>query len=110
MPTPKQIDVTFDLNGHKHTYQVTDFNVLTNPVSVHVPVQRFLTDLLTCFDNCPGMTETALERINLHHGNLMAIVDPILVGLTMLAQTKIGMWKRNGASVEGQYFIYQHPR
>jgi hypothetical protein len=27
----------------------------------------------------------------------------------MLATTKIGMWKRNGAPVEGQFYIYNSP-
>ncbi len=42
-------------------------------------------------------------------GSILDIVDPILTSQAMLASTKIGMWKRNGAPVEGQQYIYHSP-
>ena len=91
------------------TYDVPKKCVFTQQVSIHAPIQRFITDMIVCFDNCLGLTNRALERLETHWP-LIEIVDPVLTALTVLAQTKVGMWRRNGAPCEGQYFIYHHPR
>jgi hypothetical protein len=49
--------------------------------------------------------ETMLKSISRRlqtHGSILELVDPLLSTQAMLATTKIGMWKRNGAPVEGQ--------
>ena len=103
-------NVKFELMGVTEIYEVVDFNVNTEPCSIHVPLNQFLTMLLTCFDHVPGLSEVALERIQLHD-NLMHIIDPVITVLTVMAQIKCGMWKRNGATmVEGSYYIYHDPR
>ena len=43
-------------------------------------------------------------------GDLLEIVDPVLTVLTVLAQIKCGMWRRNGMYGEGQHYVYNEPK
>ena len=50
--------------------------------------------------------EMMLDKIEFH-GNLLTIIDPVITVLTVLAQIKSGLWKRNGIYlVEGQLHYY----
>ena len=50
--------------------------------------------------------EMILDKIEFH-GNLLTIIDPVITVLTVLAQIKSGLWKRNGIYlVEGQLHYY----
>ena len=94
----------------KETYSVIDHDVSIKPCSIHIPLNQFLGMLLTCFEQVPGLVEEALSTIEMH-ANLLEVVDPVLTVLTVFAQIKCGMWKRNGMYiVEGQHYLYNDPR
>ncbi len=97
------------LGGESFAFRIPDKCIFTKPVSVHTPIQRFVTDLLVCFDNCLGLTNRALERLETHRP-LIETVDPVLTTMAVLAQTKIG----NPACLSKDYddginlFFYRH--
>ena len=79
------------------------------PCSIHVPLNQILNMIITSFESLPSMTEVILEKLE-GHGNLLQTIDPVITVLTVFAQIKCGMWKRNGIYlVEGQHHYYHDP-
>ena len=62
--TPIVIDLASKVASQ--SYDVVDFNPLQDPCSIHIPLNQFMAMLLTCFNEVPGMAETALEQVQLH--------------------------------------------
>lgn len=89
--------------------EVVDFDVLRRPCSVHIPLNQFLAMLLTCF-NQRGLADCDIAALIQSKADLLDILNPVLTVLTMLAQIKGGMWKRNGIFGDGQYYIYNDPK
>ena len=52
---------------------------------------------------------TSLSRRIHNYGSIIDVIDPLFSTQAMLATTKAGMWRRNGAAVEGQMYIYHSP-
>ena len=93
----------------KHDYEIVDFDVFKEPCSIHVPLNQILNMIITSFESLPSMTEVILEKLE-GHGNLLQTIDPVITVLTVFAQIKCGMWKRNGIYlVEGQHHYYHDP-
>jgi len=106
--TPIVIDLASKVASQ--TYDLVDFDALREPCSIHIPLNQFLAMLLISFNGVPGMAETALEQIEMH-APLIHLVDPVITVLSVFAQIKCGMWRRNGMYlVEGQHYLYNDPR
>ena len=92
-------------------YRVASVDVGATPCSMHIPLNQFLSMLLTCFNNRHEMADECLALGYLQSpGDLLEIVDPVLTVLTVLAQIKCGMWRRNGMYGEGQHYVYNEPK
>ena len=106
--TPVIIDLASKVASQ--SYDLVDFDALREPCSIHIPLNQFLAMLLTCFNEVPGLAETALEQVELH-APLIHLIDPVITVLTVFSQIKCGMWRRNGMYlVEGQHYLYNDPR
>lgn len=89
-----------------HSATCFQYDVLTKPVSIHLPLSRFLAGLYVhlekyglTFDNvAPNMEKPTPEQI----------IEPILCTRAMISQVYAGMWRRNGYSLLNQLFFYRN--
>ncbi|XP_005107156.1 E3 ubiquitin-protein ligase UBR2 isoform X1 [Aplysia californica] len=106
-----------------HTGEVIDFDVSTDPVSIHYPLNRFLAALHVHLET-HGLTFSSPELQNPTLAEMAASVDvpttgpldvrelmePALRIQVLLAQCQAGMWRRNGYSLQNQVFFYSNLR
>jgi hypothetical protein len=82
-------------------YDVIDFDVAGEEVSLHVPLHRFLVPVLMSVPRYSGLAATVVRRIE-NEVSLMRLVEPVLHVMVAVAQINIGMWRRNGTMAESQ--------
>jgi len=90
--------------GPPRVYDVIDFDVSKQNISLHVPLHRFLTNLLVevpRFDLVTNLKQRIEGSISLEH-----LIEPVLHVIVAVAQINVGMWRRNGAMAESQAFLY----
>ncbi|XP_015515354.1 E3 ubiquitin-protein ligase UBR2 [Neodiprion lecontei] len=90
-----------------HSASCLQYDVSTEPVSIHLPLSRFLAGLFLY-----------LERYNLEFQSsefMMPtkptpeqIIEPVLRTQAMFSQVHAGMWRRNGYSIMNQLFFYHN--
>ena len=89
-----------------HSANCLMYDVSTKPVSIHLPLTRFLAGLYIHF-----------EKFNLTFDNVSTtsekptpeeIIEPVLCTRTMISQVYSGMWRRNGYSLLNQLFFYRN--
>ncbi|XP_041351534.1 E3 ubiquitin-protein ligase UBR2-like isoform X2 [Gigantopelta aegis] len=92
-----------------HTTKSMKYDVSNQPISIHLPLTRFLAALhlhLEKFDltfHSPElMTKKRLDPVDL--------LEPPLRAQVMIAQTQAGMWRRNGFALLNQIFFYHNVR
>lgn len=103
-PLPGQLR---ELADHSATCVVYD--VALEPVSIHLPLSRFLAGLFLY-----------LEKYNLDYqssefmipGKLSPeqLIEPVLRAQAMISQVHAGMWRRNGYSLLNQLYFYHNVR
>lgn len=101
-PPPSQVR---ELANHSAT--CLQYDVASEPVSIHLPLSRFLAGLFL-----------HLEKYNLHFqspefNNPMKptpeqIIEPVLTAQAMISQVHAGMWRRNGYSLLNQLYFYHN--
>eukprot|EP00092_Neocalanus_flemingeri_P020804 GFUD01022541.1.p1 GENE.GFUD01022541.1~~GFUD01022541.1.p1 ORF type:complete len:1872 (+),score=427.20 GFUD01022541.1:98-5617(+) len=90
--------------GPPRCYEVVDFDVSKQNISLHVPLHRFLTNLLVevpRFNLVSNLKQRIEGSISLQH-----LIEPVLHVIVAVAQINVGMWRRNGAMAESQAFLY----
>ncbi|CAH0560295.1 unnamed protein product [Brassicogethes aeneus] len=83
------------------------YDVATKPVSIHLPLSRFLAGLYVY-----------IEKFNLHtkvefqvpKPSPVQIIEPVLRAQVMIAQVHAGMWRRNGYALLNTLFFYHNVR
>lgn len=89
-----------------HSANCLIYDVSTQPISIHLPLTRFLAGLYVHF-----------EKFNLTFDNVSTttdkptpeqIIEPVLCTRTMISQVYSGMWRRNGYSLLNQLFFYRN--
>lgn len=89
-----------------HSANCLNYDVSSKPVSIHLPLTRFLAGLYIHF-----------EKFNLTFDNVSTtndkptpeeIIEPVLCTRTMISQVYSGMWRRNGYSLLNQLFFYRN--
>jgi len=89
--------------GPPRVFNVIDFDVSKQSISLHVPLHRFLTNLVVevqKFDLVSNLKQRIEGSISLEH-----LVEPVLHVIVAVAQINVGMWRRNGVMVESQAFF-----
>ncbi|XP_032673468.1 E3 ubiquitin-protein ligase UBR2 [Odontomachus brunneus] len=99
-PAPSQVRELAD-----HSATCLQYDVSSQPVSIHLPLSRFLAGLFL-----------HLEKYNLHFQSAEfisqtkptpeQIIEPVLTAQVMISQVYSGMWRRNGYSVLNQLYFY----
>lgn len=91
-----------------HSATCLQYDVASEPVSIHLPLSRFLAGLFL-----------HLEKYNLHFQSsefnqtnskptLEQIIEPVLTAQAMISQVHAGMWRRNGYSLLNQLYFYHN--
>ncbi|CAH1159942.1 unnamed protein product [Phaedon cochleariae] len=89
-----------------HSTACLHYDVSSKPVSIHLPLSRFLAAL-----------HLYLEKFNLHFDGTefqvtkptpVQIMEPVLRAHVMIAQVHAGMWRRNGYALLNTLFYYHN--
>lgn len=102
---PNQIGEVRELADHSAS--CIQFDVSSQPVSIHLPLSRFLAGL-----------HLHLEKFGLHFDSSEfqlpgkhtpeQIIEPVLRTQVMISQVHAGMWRRNGYSLLNQIYFYHN--
>ncbi|XP_054260913.1 E3 ubiquitin-protein ligase UBR2 isoform X2 [Macrosteles quadrilineatus] len=90
-----------------HSASCLQYDVSSQPVSIHLPLSRFLAGL-----------HLHLEKFGLHFDSPEfqiptkqtpeQIIEPVLRTQVMISQVHAGMWRRNGYSLLNQLYFYHN--
>lgn len=92
--------------------EVIDFDTDTKPISFHIPLQRLFTAVVLSALEVKATEfsslETLLETTSLPTNKLLQFLleHPLRINV-LVAQSKLGLWVRNGASILHQSFHYK---
>jgi len=91
-------------------YQVVciDYDVSIEPVSIHLPLSRFLAGLHLYL----GRYGLSFEHSDLQTTKQSPeqIIEPVLRALVLISQVHAGMWRRNGYSLLNQIYLYHNSK
>uniref|UniRef100_A0A0A9XCN8 E3 ubiquitin-protein ligase n=1 Tax=Lygus hesperus TaxID=30085 RepID=A0A0A9XCN8_LYGHE len=90
-----------------HSASCLMYDVSTQPVSIHLPLSRFLAGLHLHLEKY-GLTFDSSEFFSLTKQTPEQIIEPVLRTQVMIAQVHSGMWRRNGYSLSNQIFFYHN--
>lgn len=103
---PQRPCVVKELMGY--TVTCIDYDVSVEPVSIHLPLSRFLAGLHLYLDR---------YDLNFEHSELQTtkqspeqIIEPVLRALVLISQVHAGMWRRNGYSLLNQIYLYHNSK
>ncbi|VVC24842.1 Zinc finger, UBR-type,Zinc finger, RING/FYVE/PHD-type,Winged helix-turn-helix DNA-binding domain,Ribosomal [Cinara cedri] len=103
---PLRPNIVKELMNYKAT--CIDFDVSTEPVSIHLPLSRFLAGLHLFLDR---------YDLSFDHSELQTtrqspeqIIEPVLRALVLISQVHAGMWRRNGYSLLNQIYLYHNSK
>lgn len=89
-----------------HSANCLMYDVSAKPVSIHLPLTRFLAGLYIHFEKF-GLTFDNVSTTN-DKPTPEEIIEPVLCTRTMISQVYSGMWRRNGYSLLNQLFFYRN--
>lgn len=92
----------------KYKATCIDYDVSIEPVSIHLPLSRFLAGLHLYLDH---------YNLSFEHSELQTakqspeqIIEPVLRALVLISQVHAGMWRRNGYSLLNQIYLYHNSK
>lgn len=92
-----------------HNANCVLYDVAFSPVSVHLPLTRFIAGLLLGY--MPKFSSMAELTLNsLIDTNIVEMMEPSLRTQVMIAQFRAGMWRRNGYSLMNQIYCYHNTK
>lgn len=99
-------NVVKELIDHKVT--CIDYDVSIEPVSIHLPLSRFLAGLHLYLDRY-GLSFEHTE-LQTARQSPEQIIEPVLRALVLISQVHAGMWRRNGYSLLNQIYLYHNSK
>ncbi|XP_034933670.1 E3 ubiquitin-protein ligase UBR2 [Chelonus insularis] len=92
-----------------HSASCIQYDVSSEPVSIHLPLSRFLAGLFLYLEkyNLNFESEEFVISDNL---TLEQLIEPVLRAQAMISQVHAGMWRRNGYSLLNQLYFYHNVR
>lgn len=101
-PAPTQIRELAD-----HSATCLQYDVSSEPVSIHLPLSRFLAGLFLHLEKHDLHFQSS-EFINQTKPTPEQIIEPVLTAQAMISQVHSGMWRRNGYSLLNQLYFYHN--
>ncbi|XP_055525528.1 E3 ubiquitin-protein ligase UBR1 [Wyeomyia smithii] len=90
-----------------HSVACLMYDVASKPVSIHLPLTRFMAGLYVNFQQFDlfddVVTTTSSDKLSLEQ-----IIEPVLCTRVMISQVYAGMWRRNGYSLLNQLYFYRN--
>ncbi|XP_076276967.1 ubr1 ubiquitin ligase [Lasioglossum baleicum] len=83
------------------------YDVSSEPVSIHLPLSRFLAGLFLYLEQ-HNLHFQCDEFINQAKPTPEEIIEPVLAAQVMISQAHAGMWRRNGYSLVNQLYFYHN--
>ncbi|XP_053678473.1 E3 ubiquitin-protein ligase UBR1 [Anopheles nili] len=90
-----------------HSASCLTYEVRSKPVSVHLPLTRFLAGLYTEIEKY-GLAFDTIASSVVDRPTPEQIIEPVLCARTMMSQVHAGMWRRNGYTLVNQLFFYRN--
>ncbi|ESO96461.1 hypothetical protein LOTGIDRAFT_115669, partial [Lottia gigantea] len=92
-----------------HSVRCIKYDVSSQPVSIHLPLTRFLAALHVHLEKF-ALSFNSPELTTLLEVKPVDLIEAPLRTQVMIAQTQAGMWRRNGFSLLNQIHFYQNVR
>lgn len=92
-----------------HTTTCNNYDVSEKPVSIHLPLSRFLAGLHVQLEKY-GLSYFSKEFTGTAKQSPEQIIEPVLRTQVMIAQVQAGLWRRNGYSILHQIYFYHNVR
>ncbi|KAJ9589000.1 hypothetical protein L9F63_017695 [Diploptera punctata] len=102
---PSQVGEVRELADHSAT--CVQYDVGTQPVSIHLPLSRFLAGLHLYLEKF-GLNFDSHELQVSPRPTPEQLIEPVLRTQVMISQVHAGMWRRNGYSLLNQLYFYQN--
>ncbi|XP_049790695.1 E3 ubiquitin-protein ligase UBR2 [Schistocerca nitens] len=102
---PSQVGEVRELADHSAPCLIYD--VSQQPVSIHLPLSRFLAGLHLHLEKF-GLEFRSNEFKNIPKPTPELIIEPVLRTQVMISQVHAGMWRRNGYSLLNQLYFYHN--
>lgn len=94
-----------------HSASCLEYDVSTSPVTIHLPLSRFVAGLFLLLEKFGLYYEIPQFQFdNFEKPSAEQLMELPLRTLVMLAQFRAGMWRRNGYSLLNQVFFYHNVR
>lgn len=90
-----------------HSASCLMYDVSSKPVSIHLPLTRFLAGLYVHFEKF-DLTFDTVASSSTDKPTPEQIIEPVLSTRTMISQVYAGMWRRNGYSLLNQLYFYRN--
>ncbi|XP_076675682.1 ubr1 ubiquitin ligase [Andrena cerasifolii] len=90
-----------------HSATCLQYDVSSEPVSIHLPLSRFLAGLFLYLEK-HNLHFQCAEFINQTKPTPEQIIEPVLAAQVMISQAHAGMWRRNGYSLLNQLYFYHN--
>ncbi|XP_039295359.1 E3 ubiquitin-protein ligase UBR2 [Nilaparvata lugens] len=90
-----------------HSASCLQYDVSSQPVSIHLPLSRFLAGLHLHLERF-GLEFDSPEFSMSTKQTPEQIIEPVLRTQVMIAQVHAGMWRRNGYSLLNQLYFYHN--
>ncbi|XP_066999318.2 E3 ubiquitin-protein ligase UBR2 isoform X2 [Anabrus simplex] len=90
-----------------HSAVCLQYDVSTQPVSIHLPLSRFLAGLHLHLEKF-GLNFYSQEFQGCPKPTPEQIIEPVLRTQVMISQVHAGMWRRNGYSLLNQLYFYHN--
>ncbi|XP_066593276.1 E3 ubiquitin-protein ligase UBR2 [Prorops nasuta] len=90
-----------------HSASCLQYDVSSEPVSIHLPLSRFLAGLFLCLEK-HNLNFQSAEFSNQTKPTPEQIIEPVLTAQAMISQVHAGMWRRNGYSLLNQLYFYHN--
>lgn len=91
-----------------HSASCLQYDVSTEPVSIHLPLSRFLAGLFLFLEKYDLEFQSAEFLLQTNKPTPEQVVEPVLRTQSMISQVHAGMWRRNGYSLLNQLYFYHN--
>ena len=89
-----------------HSVACLQYDVSSKPVSIHIPLSRFLAGLHLYLDDFGLNFDSPTFQID--KPTPVQIIEPVLRAQVLIAQVHAGMWRRNGYGLLNQLYFYHN--